>query len=92
MCVPPFVLTPFPLHVSCRLHIHHRLNHPLIVKMLDVFICKDSYLDIVLEYVEHGTLFNLINNTPAPSEAVVRWVHAILEAAQVVLEQQVQQV
>lgn len=78
------------MHVYCRLRIHHRLNHPLTVKMLDVFISDDNYLNIVLEYVEHGTLFNLINNTPAPSEAVVRWVHAIPEAAHLVLEQQVQ--
>ena len=64
------------MHVSCRLGIHHKLNHPLIVKMLDVFISDDNYLNIVLEYVEHGTLINLINTrAPAPSEGVVRWVY-----------------
>jgi serine/threonine protein kinase len=71
--------------MSCRLRIHHRLHHPLIVKMLDVFISDDNYLNIVLEYVKNGALFNLINSTTAPNEPLVRWVYHEAAAAQLVL-------
>lgn len=65
---------------TCRLRIHYRLHHPHIASMKNVFLSTDNsitYINIVLEYVEGGTLINYVNGVFTAdgfvTEDLARW-------------------
>lgn len=56
-----------------------RLNHPNIVKYLDMFT-HDNVLHLVVEYVEGDNLFDVFSRKPADESRVIQWGEQILDA------------
>jgi serine/threonine-protein kinase len=56
-----------------------QLNHPNIVKYLDMFT-HDNVLHLVVEYVEGDNLFDVFSRKPADESRVIQWGKQILDA------------
>jgi serine/threonine protein kinase len=56
-----------------------QLNHPNIVKYLDMFT-HDNILHLVVEYIEGDNLFDVFSRKPADESRVIKWGEQILDA------------
>jgi hypothetical protein len=74
--LPSYVLVIDHLHRAPRLRIHHKLHHPHIACMRDAFLSNDqghTVLNIVMEFVQGGTLIDYINSHRPVSENTARY-------------------